>query len=48
MIRKYHNHKLQTTLNIVFRDGSSAIGMFRAITEINVLVQLRGDLLITQ
>ena len=33
---------------IVFRDGSGAIGMFRAITEINVLVQLRSDPLITQ
>ena len=31
-----------------FRDGSCAIGMFRAITEINVLVQLRLDPLITQ
>ena len=33
---------------MVFRDGSCAIGMFRAITEINVLVQLRWDSLITQ
>ena len=32
----------------VFRDGWCAIGMFRAITEINVLVQLRSDPLITQ
>ena len=33
---------------IVYRDKSCAIRMFRAITEINVLVQLRGDLLINQ
>ena len=33
---------------IAFRDGSCAIGMFRAITEINVLVQLRADPLIAQ
>ena len=29
---------------MVFRDGSCAIGMFRAITEINVYVQLDFEL----
>ena len=42
------HHYRTSTEYIVFRDGSCAIGMFRAITEINVLVQLGWHPLITQ